>query len=153
RGRRHGLSLPSLSLRFLRALCHALPVALLPTACLLELDASKLHPANVDASADAASASITDGAAEAQPPYLGLACNTTHCPMPGHVCCASTFGDPDYGNGACSTEDQCQTGDYFVCESPRDCDGLPACCVVRLPGGAFTKTKCASSCDANGTTL
>jgi hypothetical protein len=129
----------------------ALALALGPWACLLEIDRNKLHPAAVDAGGPS-EAGADAGAAPA--PYLGLACGNGHCDGgSGHVCCASTYGDPDYGNGACSTKDQCRTGDFFVCESPRDCDGLPACCVVRLKGGAFTSTSCAAACAAGATRL
>jgi hypothetical protein len=121
-------------------------------ACLLEIDPEKLH--SVPAPADAGAPSEAGlGVAEAATPYLGLACGKDHCEGSGHVCCASTYGDPDYSHGTCSTKDLCQTGDYFACESARDCSGEPACCVVRLKGGSFTSTTCAPDCAAGATRL
>jgi hypothetical protein len=120
--------------------------------CLVDVDESRLHAA--DAGGDAAlGGDAADASANADAgPYLGLTCGkATYCAPPGQVCCATSYGDPVIGNGACSTIDLCETGDYFACAGPRDCAAasLPTdlCCAVH-DHGAWTRTECAASCEA-----
>lgn len=130
-------------------------------ACFVEVDETLIERAAVDAAArDGGGASdavvgVADGADGAEP-YPGLTCGKTFCTPPGEVCCATTFGDPDIANGACSTKDLCKSGDFFGCTSERDCAGAGLgdvlCCAVHVKG-AFNLTKCASSCDATSSTL
>ncbi len=115
-------------------------------ACLVDVDESKLHPA--DAGSDV-------GGDEAVA-YVGMPCGIANCQPPGQVCCASVYGDPDIGHGACSTSALCQTGDFFRCIGPRDCQAamLPSalCCAVH-ERGAWTKTMCAETCEATTSIL
>ena len=129
----------------------ALGVGSVPaSACLVDVDEGLLDKAK--AGADAA----RDTSAQSDAAYDGMPCGAARCQPPGQVCCAKQFGDPDIGNGVCSTRDLCESGDYFACTSPRDCvaAGLSEslCCAVHVRG-AFNMTKCLSACDAMSATL
>lgn len=131
-------------------------VALGLVACLVDVDESLIDKAAA-ARADAAKGDASsDAAAGDADVYLGLACGKTFCRPPGQVCCATKFGDPDIANGICSTKDLCETGDYFGCESARDCEksglGNLLCCAVH-DKGAFNLTKCAATCDSTSSVL
>lgn len=130
----------------------ALVWAAVGDGCFVGIDESLLRDAG--ANADGASVDAAgDGPASA--PYVGVVCGDAAC-APPVVCCATTYGDTDPRRGICSMRDPCQTGDYFGCTRGRDCAYAgaagPRCCVVRLPGGAFTQTACQADCDG-GTAL
>lgn len=143
-------------MRFALALVVA-SVACGALACLVDVDETLLDRASVDAaSTDAQTdqgsngdSDSGDGGSDAEP-YRGMPCGTGFCTPPSEVCCATTFGDPDITHGKCTSSALCDTGDYFGCTSPRDCAagglGTTLCCVVRQKG-AFTKTRCVSTCD------
>jgi hypothetical protein len=135
--------------------------------CFVDIDESLLNPEAgadgtldaPDTASDAGDAGNTgdaagDGSADADvlDVYLGVPCGDGPCAPPVSVCCATSFGDPDYRRGECSTRNDCQTGDYFACTNGRDCaytgSAGPRCCIVRLPGGAWTQTACMDACDA-----
>ena len=105
----------------------------------------------LDAGAHSDGASSHDAGAEATA-YLGIPCGDAACAPPVSVCCSASFGDTDYRRGACSTRDACKTGDFMACTAASDCRypgaAGPLCCVIRLPGGAYTQTACSSGCDA-----
>src|SRR5207244_3736931 len=92
-----------------------------------------------------------DGAVGIDAGPARVPCGDGACEPPVSVCCADTFGDTDPRRGACSTRNDCSTGDYFACTAPHDCAYAsaagPRCCIVRLSGGAFTQTVCAVECD------
>ncbi len=77
---------------------------------------------------------------------LPVRCNSGTCSPPKSVCCTVTYNDTDYRNGTCETSADCQTDDYFACQSELNCALGRVCCVVRLPDGEFTQTECAEKC-------
>lgn len=108
----------------------------------------------LDASGDASSAQSDSAAshdAGDAAAYLGVPCGDAPCAPPVSVCCSSTFGDTDYRRGSCTTRDTCKTGDFMACTAASDCRypgaAGPYCCVIRLPGGAYTQTACSAACD------
>jgi hypothetical protein len=123
-------------------------VLVLASACFVTIDESRLF---ADASAESGTPASDAGATDAAVGPVLVPCGDGGCAPPIGVCCASTYGDTDYRRGACSTGDRCATGDYFRCTRGHDCQypgsAGPLCCVVRLTGGAFTQTVCASDCD------
>lgn len=155
------MDLVRLGLRNIAAASAALATGLL--ACFVDVDETLIdkaaqRDAQSEASADGSPANgdaAVDAGADADV-YQGLACGKTFCRPPGQVCCATKFGDPDIANGICSTKDLCESGDYFGCESARDCEksglGNLLCCAVH-DRGAFNLTKCAATCDATSSIL
>jgi hypothetical protein len=117
------------------AMALALPWMTSAAGCFVGIDEGLLRP---------------DAGAATDAGYAGVPCGDAACAPPVSVCCASTFGDTDYRRGACSTRDDCASGDYFACTSGRDCAYAASagarCCVVRLSGGAFTQTACRDDC-------
>jgi hypothetical protein len=147
------LSAPSSSTSFARdrvtvaAILLVVPSPIVAAACFVSIDEGLLSADG--GRTDAPAVGDAGGAIDAGPAVVP--CGDGGCEPPVSVCCSATFGDTDHRRGACSTRNDCATGDYFACTAPHDCSYAGAagarCCIVRLAGGAFTQTVCAADCD------
>lgn len=125
-------------------------------ACLVDVDESLLD--GVDAKTDApheggSPDSAPDGGV---PEYTGMPCGTGHCMPPQQVCCTGGFGNPKRSEGSCTTENDCESGDFWECMNPADCAHAgrpPVCCANHFQGGGFSKARCETTCGANATVL